>query len=151
MAQPYYDGKIYFAYDTNQIILDVNGSKHIMSGGGASGSGIVYANGTEEQIRKESEDDKDTVYFISMDALENAAVEPQKDALILNSDGTMVSTSNNITKKGNWELLGDEEKILKLIYEDKGTTTSEIRNISNEGFMLVQPQPENTIITYKKK
>ena len=87
MEQPYYDGKIYFAYDTNQIILDVNGSKHIMSGGGASGSGIVYANGTEEQIRKESEDDKETVYFISMDALENTAVEPQKDALILNSDG----------------------------------------------------------------
>lgn len=71
--------------------------------------------------------------------------------LILNADGTMVSTTNNITKKGNWELLGDEEKLLKLIYEDKSTTTSEIRNINNEGFMLVQPQPENTIITYKKK
>lgn len=82
-----------------------------------------------------------------------AAYEELKKSseLILNSDGTMVSTSNNITKKGNWELLGEEEKLLKLIYEDKGTTTSEIRNISNEGFMLVQPQPENTIITYKKK
>jgi len=87
MEQDYYDGKIYFAYDTNQIILDVNGSKHIMSGGGATGSGIVYADGTEEQIRKKSEDDSDTTYFISMDALDNAAVEPQRDALILNSDG----------------------------------------------------------------
>ena len=48
MHEPYVNGRIYFAYDTNQIILDVKGSKHIMSGGGASGSGIVYAGGTEE-------------------------------------------------------------------------------------------------------
>lgn len=87
MEQPYYDGKLYFAYDTNQIVLDVNGSKHIMGGGGASGSGITYANGTEEQIVKVSENVDDFNYRISMNALENPAVEPQKDALILNSDG----------------------------------------------------------------
>ena len=87
MHEPYVNGRIYFAYDTNQIILDVKGSKHIMSGGGASGSGIVYAGGTEEQIKKVSEDDSDFRYTIAMEALDNSAVEPQADALILNSDG----------------------------------------------------------------
>ncbi len=90
MHQPYYDGKIYFAYDTNQIILDVNNSKHIMSGGGgsATGSGIIYANGSEEQIIKKFEDiEDDSTYIIPMAALENSAVEPPKDGLILNSDG----------------------------------------------------------------
>lgn len=87
MQQPYYDGKIYFAYDTNQIVLDVNGSKHIMGGGGAIGSGIIYADGTEDQIKKVSEDDNDYRYTIAIEALDNPAVNPQKDALILNSDG----------------------------------------------------------------
>lgn len=87
MAEDYVDGKIYFAYDTNQIILDVNGSKHIMGGGGATGSGIVYANGTEDQIKKISEDDSDYRYTIAIDALDNPAVDPQADALILNGDG----------------------------------------------------------------
>lgn len=90
MRQPYYDGKIYFAYDTNQIILDVNNSKHIMGGGGggASGSGIIYANGSEEQIIKKFPDnDEDFNYTMAMAALENPAVEPPVDGLILNSDG----------------------------------------------------------------
>ena len=56
MEQPYYDGKIYFATDTNQIILDANNSKHIMGGGGSgNGSGITYAQGTEAQIIKMSD------------------------------------------------------------------------------------------------
>lgn len=104
MRQPYYDGKIYFATDTNQIILDVNNSKHIMggSGGSAIGSGIVYANGTEEQIIKVHEDDDSNYeYQFSLDVLENSAVEPQKDALVLNTDGrffrvTSVDSMNRI-------------------------------------------------------
>ena len=87
MAQPYYDGKIYFAYDTNEIFLDVNGSKHPMGGTGGSGSGIVYANGSDTQITKDSENVDDFNYKISLDALENPLIEPQKDSLILNSDG----------------------------------------------------------------
>ena len=87
MAQPYFDGKIYFAYDTNQIILDVKGSKHIMGGGGSTGSGIIYANGSEEQIVEKSIDPDDYNYTMLMDALENPAVEPPIDGLILNSDG----------------------------------------------------------------
>ena len=59
----YYDGKIYFAYDTNHIYLDVKNSRHLMGGGGgsASGSGIIYANGSDEEILPAS-DDVDEVY-----------------------------------------------------------------------------------------
>ena len=88
MAQPYYDGKLYFATDTNQIVLDVNGSKHIMGGGGSTGSGVIYAKGTEEQIIKvDPDNDDDFNYTMAMAALENPAVEPPVDGLILNSDG----------------------------------------------------------------
>ena len=87
LAQPVYDGKLYFTTDTNKIYLDVNGSHHLMGGAGGSGSGIIYAYGTEEQIEKVSENEDDFNYKILMDALEVSSVEPQKDALILNSDG----------------------------------------------------------------
>ena len=86
LAQPYYDGKIYFATDTNKIYLDVDGTKHLMGGSG-SGSGITYANGTEEQIVKVSENVDDFRYTMQFAALENSSVAPQVDALILNSDG----------------------------------------------------------------
>ena len=84
LAQPYYDGKIYFAKDTNSIYLDVDGSRHKMGGGN---SGILYANGTEAQIVKKSEDDADKTYTMNFDALENATISPMVDDLVLNSDG----------------------------------------------------------------
>ena len=89
MKQPYYDGKIYFAYDTNQIILDVKGFKHIMGGGGSSaaGSGIIYAHGSEKQIVKVNDLEDDFNYTIPMDALDISSIEPPVDGLILNSDG----------------------------------------------------------------
>ena len=98
LDQPYYDGKIYFTTDTNRIYLDVNGSKHLMGGGN---SGIVYANGTENEIKKVSEDDNDFNYTMALSALENPSVEPQADDLILNTDGRFfrvlsVDTINSI-------------------------------------------------------
>ena len=84
LEQPYYDGKLYFAYDTNKIYLDVKGSKHLMGGGN---SGIVYANGTGDQVKKLSEDDNESDYSITLDALDNPNVEPQANDLVLNSDG----------------------------------------------------------------
>jgi len=84
LSQPYYDGKLYFATDTNKIYLDAKGTKHLMGGGN---SGIIYARGTEEEIKKVSEDDSDDNYIIAFSALENPDVAPQTDDLILNSDG----------------------------------------------------------------
>ena len=81
---PYYDGKIYFATDTNKIYLDVNGTKHLMGGGS---SGIVYANGSDTQIVKTSADETDFGYTIALSALDNPLVSPKEDDLILNSDG----------------------------------------------------------------
>ena len=90
MAQPYGDGKIYFAVDTNQIIVDANNSKHIVAGsggGGTTGSGIVYANGSEDDIIEAPEGSVGFNYIMPMRVLENSAVEPPVDGLILNSDG----------------------------------------------------------------
>ena len=84
LEQPYYDGKIYFAYDTNKIYLDVDGSKHLMGGGN---SGIIYAKGTDTTIIKVSENEEEVNYYIDFEALENANVLPQQNDLILNSDG----------------------------------------------------------------
>jgi len=84
LAQPYYDGKVYFATDTNKIYLDVKGTRHMMGGGS---SGIAYASGTDANIIKVSEDDTDRTYRITSDAFDNAIVLPQADDLIINSDG----------------------------------------------------------------
>ena len=84
LDQPYYDGKIYFAYDTNKIYLDVDGSKHLMGGGN---SGIIYAQGTDTTISKKSENEEDTQYYIDFSAFESTVVLPQENDLILNSDG----------------------------------------------------------------
>lgn len=83
LAQPYFDGKLYFATDTNKIYLDANGTKHLMGGGGA-GSGVIYASGVAAKL---SEDEEDKQYVLSFDDLENSSVAPQKDDLILNNDG----------------------------------------------------------------
>ena len=88
LKQPYENGKLYFTTDTNKIYLDVNGTKHLMGGTGGAGSGIIYANGTEEQIVKKLPDiAEDFNYVMEMAALENPMVEPPIDGLILNSDG----------------------------------------------------------------
>lgn len=84
LAQPIVDGKLLFTTDTNKIYLDANGGRYLMGGGN---SGIVYADGTETDITKASADETDTEYYIALTALENSAVIPKEDDLILNSDG----------------------------------------------------------------
>ena len=86
LAQPIQDGKIYFAKDTDKIYLDINDSRHLM-GSGSAGSGIVYTDGSDEQIKKASENESDVEYIIDRSALEQPTIMPQEDALILNSDG----------------------------------------------------------------
>lgn len=81
---PVVDGRIYFTTDTNKIYLDVDHTRLLMGGGN---SGVIYAYGTEEQIKKASGDETDTEYYIELDALENPSVAPKIDDLILNSDG----------------------------------------------------------------
>ena len=87
LKQPYFDGKIYFAYDTNKIYLDVNGSKHPM---GSGSSGILYAEANEDTLTKEvPEDEADDKYFMSIEALEEKSRSKKvlADDLILNADG----------------------------------------------------------------
>lgn len=89
MQQPYHDGKIYFAYDTNQIFLDVNGENKCPMGSSSS-SGILYAEADNDTLEKEvPEDDADDKYFMLIDALEEKSREKKLfvDDLILNSDG----------------------------------------------------------------
>ena len=89
MKQPYGDGKIYFAYDTNQIFLDVNGENKCPMGSSSS-SGILYAEADNDTLEKEiPEDDADDKYFMSIIALEEKSREKKLfvDDLILNSDG----------------------------------------------------------------
>lgn len=83
------DGFIYFAYDTGNIYLDKNGTRHLMGGAGGSGgsTGFAWASGVDEEtIIKLNEDEDDTMYSISIDALEEDVV-PKPNSLILNSDG----------------------------------------------------------------
>ena len=89
MEQPYYDGKIYFAYDTNQIFLDVNGENKCPMGSSSS-SGILYADADNDTLEKEDpEDDADDKYFLSINALEEKSREKKifVDDLVLNADG----------------------------------------------------------------
>ena len=70
MNQPYVDGKIYVAYDTNQIFLDVHGENKCPMGSSSS-SGILYAEADNDTLEKEvPEDDADDKYFMSIIALE---------------------------------------------------------------------------------
>lgn len=82
LRQDYYDGKLYFATDTNKIYLDVDGSRHLMGG---NNSGIIYANGNDSNIVAEDEDS--SIYTIEFSALENSTIKPVIDSLVLNSDG----------------------------------------------------------------
>ena len=90
IKEPYCDGKIYFAYDTNQIFLDVNGENKCPMGSSSSSSGILYAEADGDTLEKEiPEDDADDKYFMLISALEENSREKKLfvDDLILNSDG----------------------------------------------------------------
>ena len=63
--QPLRDGYVYYAYDTGHMYMDkiVNGTvQRFPVGSGASG--IVYASGNENTIKKVSPDDTDFNYDI---------------------------------------------------------------------------------------
>ena len=94
--QPVTEGFVYFAYDTGNIYIDKNGGRYLMGG---SATGIVYANGNDSSIVKDdSGDSPEGTYIISAIALENPAVLPQPDTLILNSDGRFFRViSSNIS------------------------------------------------------
>ena len=78
--------------------------------------------------------------------------------LILNGDGTLQQTLNGVTTKGTWEILGDdvedgESWRLKLIMEDKSTVNMQIIELSNSGFIYIEPDKEThstTTIIYTK-
>lgn len=82
-----HDGYLYFAYDSGNIYLDKDGHRYLMGGTNGSGSsGFSWANGSEDDIIKVSEDEDDTSYKIPLSVLEDSTV-PKVDSLILNSDG----------------------------------------------------------------
>lgn len=86
--QPYYDGKFYFAYDTNRIFIDAEGIRHPI--GSEGNSGILYSEAGEDTLTKEiPEDDADDKYFMNISALEENSRDKKilVDDLILNSDG----------------------------------------------------------------
>ena len=88
---PIRDGYVYFAYDSRRIYLDKDGNRILMgnasSGGGAGGSGIIYANGSNTQIIPEDLTEREpTTFIMALAALEDA-IMPEVDNLILNSDG----------------------------------------------------------------
>lgn len=98
---PIDNGKIYFAYDTGSIYLDMADERKSM---GNSSSGIIYANAREEEIVKVNPDDENNNnYFIPKNALENQAATPVIDSLVLNRDGRffrvieVLKNSPNIT------------------------------------------------------
>ena len=82
-----HDGYLYFAYDSGNIYLDKDGHRYLMGGTGGSGaSGFSWANGSEDDIIKVSEDEDDTTYKIPLSVLEDTVI-PKVDSLILNADG----------------------------------------------------------------
>lgn len=89
---PIVEGQVLFAYDSGRIYLDKNGVRYVMSskssgGGGAGGTGIIYANGLNTQIIPEDLSEHEPVNFLmDLAALEDP-VPPEIDNLILNSDG----------------------------------------------------------------
>lgn len=87
------EGQLLFAYDSGRIYLDKNGVRYLMSskasggGSGLSGTGIIYANGSNTQIIPEDLSEHEPVNFLmDLAALEDP-VAPEIDNLILNSDG----------------------------------------------------------------
>jgi hypothetical protein len=78
--------------------------------------------------------------------------------LVLSSDGTMLQTYNGVTKKGTWEVYGDDGEEgegwrLKLIMEDKSTVNMVINDLTSSGFVNVmhdEASKSNTTITYAK-
>ena len=96
------EGWVYVAKDSGKIFLYADGNlKQIGgsgSGGGTGSTSIFWANGDEEEntIRKGTDDasDGDPVYYFHISAIENGKL-PDKDALILNSDGRFFRVTNN--------------------------------------------------------
>ncbi len=90
----------------------------------------------------------------------NETVETIKktSGLTLRADGSAEDTSNGITRKGTWEVYGDEEENgegwrLKITREDKSTINMEIHDLSDSGFTYIQPDDASnstTVIVYSK-
>ena len=82
---PIKEGYLYFAYDTGNMYLDKDGSRHLMGGNAA---GIIYTHGSTDDIVKEFPDDETSItYLIPNSVLDDSAMVPKADSLILNSDG----------------------------------------------------------------
>jgi hypothetical protein len=81
----------------------------------------------------------------------------KKYRLVLSGDGKFEETIN-VTKKGTWEIYGDDGEEgegwrLKLIFEDKSTVNMEIHDLSNSGFVNViydEASKSTTTNTYSK-
>ena len=88
--QPIREGYVYYAYDSGRIYLDKDGNRYLMStasGGGGNGTGIIYANGNDDNIiSKHPEIQYNDEFTILLSALE-IEVLPEENNLILNSDG----------------------------------------------------------------
>ena len=84
---PKQDGRVYFAYDTGKIYLDKENVRYLMSSTSAgSSSGFAWADGSDENIIKENEDEASNTYLIYPAALIDQTL-PKLDSLVLNSDG----------------------------------------------------------------
>ena len=89
--QVFNEGNLYFATDTGKIYLDTykdGKAGHQLMGG--SSSGFHFAQGTDQTIVIQDEDTPNPYYYITFGvggALEDSTVVPQKNDLILNSDG----------------------------------------------------------------
>ena len=89
--RPILEGQVLFAYDTGHIYLDRGGARYLMSSAvsGSGSSGILYADGTEEQIINIEDDNNEptSYYLLSFDIFDANASVPAVDSLVLNSDG----------------------------------------------------------------
>ena len=89
--QIFNEGNLYFATDTGKIYLDTykdGRAGHQLMGG--SSSGFHFAQGTEQTIVIQDEETPNPYYYIYFGeggALEDATAVPQRNDLILNSDG----------------------------------------------------------------
>lgn len=82
---PITEGQVYFAYDSGRIFMDKGGLRYVM--GSSAGSSFVYADGTDAEITKDTEDTNDSSYTIKITALEDPSVYPKEGVMIINSDG----------------------------------------------------------------
>ena len=98
------EGYVYVASDTGKIWICANQTLKQIGGSGDSGGGgstsIFWANGDEDEtftIRKDTDDasDGDPIYYIHTSAIQGENKLPDKNALVINSDGRFFKVLDN--------------------------------------------------------